>query len=92
MKKEKLGPNAVVLLRLKEEDQKTESGIIIPGTKKETRSRGQVILAGTGTKATPMEVKPGDIVHYETLKAANIEDSGMKLDLIDSMDCLFIEG
>jgi len=38
-----------------------------------------------------MEVRKGDIVYYETMAAAQIVYEGAKVDLIDSVNCLYIE-
>jgi len=60
-----------VLIRpLKEEEKKTESGIIIPDTFKDSMVKGEVVAIGSGHIAMetgviiPIEVKEGDTVLY----------------------------
>ena len=55
----------VVIKRL-EAEEKTKSGIVLPGQAKEQPQMAEIVAAGPGAtedgKLVPMEVKPGDIV------------------------------
>jgi len=68
----------------------TKSGIIIPGTTKETKISGEVVQVGPGTGNKPMEVVEGDVITYESLSAVEIEIGNEKLDLIDSSNIIHI--
>jgi len=62
-----LGDRALVQ-RL-EDQEKTTSGIILPGTAKEKAQTGKVVAIGTGRKTqagelVPMDIKVGDIVYF----------------------------
>ena len=53
-----------VLIKPKEAEEKTQSGIIIPDTAKEKPMEGEVVAVGNGKKDEPMTVKVGDKVLY----------------------------
>jgi chaperonin GroES len=53
-----------VLIKPKEAEEKTQSGIIIPDTAKEKPMEGEVVAVGCGKKDEPMTVKVGDKVLY----------------------------
>lgn len=53
-----------VLIKPKEAEKKTASGIIIPDNAKEKPQEGTVVAAGPGKKDEPMELKVGDVVLY----------------------------
>lgn len=93
MKKGRIGAHGILLKREEAPREKVlSSGIIIPGTKQETRVKGKVVQIGTGTGNKPMEVVEGDVVLYEPLVAVEIDIEGEKFDLIDSVNVIQIEG
>ncbi|MCS7224693.1 MAG: co-chaperone GroES [Armatimonadetes bacterium] len=51
-----------VLVKLVEEEEKTEGGIYLPDTAKEKPSRGEVVAVGTGK-----ELKDGRVVPFSDL-------------------------
>ncbi|MCH3924800.1 MAG: co-chaperone GroES [Bacteroidales bacterium] len=53
-----------VLIKPKEAEEKTQSGIIIPDTAKEKPMEGEIVAVGNGKKDEPMTVKVGDKVLY----------------------------
>ena len=88
----KLGAHAILLKRITEEKERiTKSGIIIPSTIKQNKVKGIVVETGMGTPNKPMEAKVGDTITYESLVAKEIKKENQTLDLIDSLNCLFIE-
>ncbi len=56
-----------IVVKVKEKDMTTASGIVLPDTAKEKPQEGEVVAVGTGKmlecgKVAPMEVKKGDRV------------------------------
>lgn len=71
-----------ILIELKVEEEKTTSGIFLPGTvKKERQQTGIVIATGQGKYAEngeliPMEVKPGDEVMFAKYAGTELKMNG----------------
>ena len=72
-----------IIVEPKPAEEKTASGIIIPGTAQEKPQEGTVIAVGSGTDSEPMEVKVGDKI----LKRA-VEIGEVKTDYEESPFCL----
>ena len=58
-----------IVVKVKEKDMKTASGIVLPDTAKEKPQEGEVVAVGPGKmlesgKVAPMEVKKGDRVLF----------------------------
>tara|TARA_B100000214_G_scaffold354284_1_gene311045 strand:- start:888 stop:1169 length:282 start_codon:yes stop_codon:yes gene_type:complete len=53
-----------VIVKQKEAETTTASGIIIPDTAQEKPQKGSIVAIGKGTKENPMTVKIGDTVLY----------------------------
>lgn len=58
-----------VLVRRKETEEKTESGLYIPESGQEKPQLGEVVSVGKGRRSTggeymPLDVKPGQTVYY----------------------------
>jgi chaperonin GroES len=58
-----------ILVRRKQEPEKTEGGIVIPDTVKEKPQEGEVLAAGEGKvkddgNVVPLQVKPGDHILF----------------------------
>ncbi|MGM8852150.1 co-chaperone GroES [Salinicola sp. MH3R3-1] len=59
-----------VIVRRKEEEQKTAGGIVLPGSAQEKPTRGEVLAVGNGRilesgEARPLDVKVGDTVIFK---------------------------
>ena len=65
-----------VLIEPAPAEQKTASGIIIPGTAKEKPLKGKVIAVGGGKKDEPMTLKVGDEVLYGQYSGTEIKLEG----------------
>ena len=68
-----------VLIKVKEEDDATPGGIIIPDTAKETPVEGTVEAVGNGRilddgSTVPMTVKVGDTVIYSKWAGSDVND------------------
>ncbi|MCA1756085.1 MAG: co-chaperone GroES [Bacteroidales bacterium] len=79
-----------VLVRPKDAEEKTASGIIIPDSAKEKPQQGTVVLAGAAKKDETMEVKPGDVVLYGKYSGQELSIDGVDYLLMAQTDVLYI--
>ena len=84
-----------VLVRRVESDVKTAGGIIIPDTAQEKPMEGEIIAAGSGSKAedgsvTPLDVKAGDRVLFGKWSGTEIKLDGEDLLIMKESDILGI--
>ena len=79
-----------VLVKPKEAETKTASGLYIPDTAKEKPQEGKVIAAGPGKKDEPMEVKVGDEVIYGKYAGTEVTVEGKKYLIVKQSDILAI--
>ena len=84
-----------VLVRRVTAEEKTAGGIIIPDTAKEKPQEGEVIAAGTGTKAedgkvTPLDVKAGDRILFGKWSGTEVKVDGEDLIIMKESDILGI--
>jgi chaperonin GroES len=86
-----------VLVRRVEAEEKTAGGIIIPDTAKEKPQEGEVIAAGTGTRAedgkvTPLDVKAGDRILFGKWSGTEVRVNGEDLLIMKESDILGVVG
>ena len=86
-----------VLVRRVEAEEKTAGGIIIPDTATEKPQEGEVVAAGTGTKAedgkiTPLDVKAGDRILFGKWSGTEVRVNGEDLLIMKESDILGIVG
>lgn len=63
-----------ILVKVLEETQKTQSGIILPETaEKQKKSEGVVVEVGTGEKISKLNLKPGDHVMFGKYSGEEVE-------------------
>ncbi|ONF95831.1 co-chaperone GroES [Sphingomonas jeddahensis] len=84
-----------VLVRRVEAEEKTAGGIIIPDTAKEKPQEGEVVAAGSGTKAedgkiTPLDVKAGDRILFGKWSGTEVKVNGEDLLIMKESDILGI--
>jgi chaperonin GroES len=79
-----------ILVKPKEAEEKTQSGIIIPDSAKEKPQQGTVVLVGAGKKDEPMELKAGDIVVYGKYSGTELNIDGEDYLLMSQSDVLYI--
>lgn len=83
-----------VLIKRLEAEEKTKSGIVLPGTAKEQPQMAEVIAAGPGGvvdgKEIKMEVKAGDKVIFSKYAGTDIKVDGEELMLLSQKDILAI--
>ena len=86
-----------VIVRRIEEGEQVRGGIIIPDTAKEKPQEGEVIAAGTGSKAedgkvTPLDVKAGDRILFGKWSGTEVRVDGEDLLIMKESDILGIVG
>ena len=90
----KLNPLADrVVLKAKEAEEKTASGIILPDTAKEKPQMGKVVAVGPGKtnnegNVIPMTLKDGDTVLYGKYSGTEINVEGEDLLIMRESDIL----
>ncbi len=82
-----------ILIRPTEQEDMTQSGIILPDTAKERPQEGEVLAVGPGRyldngKRLEMEIKAGDKVIYSKYAGTEIEADDGELLLLGSNDVL----
>jgi chaperonin GroES len=83
-----------VLIKRLEAEEKTKSGIVLPGTAKEQPQMAEVIAVGPGGvvdgKEVKMEVKSGDKVIFSKYAGTDIKVEGEEYMLLPQKDILAI--
>jgi len=83
-----------VLIKRLEAEEKTKSGIVLPGTAKEQPQMAEVIAVGPGGvvegKDIIMEVKAGDRVIFSKYAGTDIKVDGEEYMLLSQKDILAI--
>jgi chaperonin GroES len=84
-----------LLIRPKESEEKTKSGIVLPDSAKEKPQEGSVIATGDGArdedgKKIPMEVKKGNVVLYSKYAGTEVKIDGIEHLIIKESDVLAI--
>ncbi len=77
-----------VVLRKKEPEKKTKSGIILTSSDTESPKTAEVVSVGPGKKDHAMSVKKGDMVVFKSYATTDIEFNGEKYLLIKESDIL----
>ena len=81
-----------IVVRRKEEEQTTASGILLPGSAKEKPNQGEVIAVGSGRildngDTRPVDVSIGDIVVFGKFAGSDtIEIAGEELVILSEGD------
>ncbi|MCO8194504.1 MULTISPECIES: co-chaperone GroES [Anaerofustis] len=92
MKLQPLGDKVVI--KVKEEENKTATGIILPDTAKEKPVMGEVIAVGTGEivdgKKVALDVKEGDTVIYSKYAGSEVKLEGEEYLILRQNDILAI--
>ena len=84
-----------LLVKPKESEEKTKSGIVLPDSAKEKPQEGEVVAVGTGAKdekgnKIKMEVKAGDTVLYSKYGGTEVKIDGVEHLIIKESDILAI--
>lgn len=85
----------VVIKRL-EAEEKTKSGIVLPGQAKEQPQMAEILAVGPGGlidgKEVAMEVKVGDVVIFSKYAGTEIKYDGVDYTILSQKDILAIVG
>ncbi|SHE66092.1 co-chaperone GroES [Alkalibacter saccharofermentans] len=83
-----------VVLKVKEEEATTASGIVLPGSAKEKPQEGEVIAVGSGEvldgKKVALEVKVGDKVVFSKYSGTEFKVDGEEYLIVRQNDILAI--
>ena len=79
-----------VLIKRFEAEEKTKSGIVLPGNAKEQPQMAEVLAVGPGTAEVKMEVKVGDKVIFSKYAGNDIKMDGEDVILMSQKDILAI--
>lgn len=75
-----------IIVKPIEKEKITGSGIIIPDSATNKPCKGTVVSAGNGDSHNPVEVKPGDTVHFSEHAGTPVEIDGEKLKVLKMRD------
>ena len=79
-----------VLIKRFEAEEKTKSGIVLPGAAKEQPQMAEVLAVGPGTEDVKMEVKTGDKVIFTKFAGTEVKLDGEEVILVSQKDILAI--
>lgn len=83
-----------VVIKVKEEEETTKSGIVLPGTAKEKPQEGTIMAVGSGEivdgKKVELEVKVGDKVFFSKYAGTEIKVSEEEYLILKQSDILAI--
>lgn len=83
-----------VLVEVLDAEEKTKSGIVIPGTAQEKPQQGKVVAVGTGKyvdgKLLPLDVKKGDVILYGKYSGTELKMDDRSLLMLKEEDILGI--
>ena len=81
-----------VLIKRLEAEEKTKSGIVLPGSAQEKPQMAEVLAVGPGTADVTMEVKAGDKVIFSKYAGTDIKMDGEDVIIMSQKDILAIVG
>lgn len=79
-----------VIIKMKENEETTKSGIILAGSSKEKPQFAEVLEVGPGTEKIKMEVKKGDKVVVSKYAGTEVKYEGEDLMIVNQSDILAI--
>ena len=79
-----------VLVKRLDAEEKTQSGIILPGSAQEKPQMAEGIAVGPGTEEVKMEVKAGDRVIFSKYGGNEIKMDGEEFLLLSQRDVLAV--
>lgn len=79
-----------VVIKAIESEEKTASGIVLPGSAQEKPQLAEVIAVGPGNEDTAMVVKVGDKVVYSKYAGSEFKLDGKDVTIIRQTDILAI--
>lgn len=83
-----LGSKVVIKEMVAEE--KTASGIVLPGSAQEKPQMAEVLAVGPGTDEVEMELKEGDKVIFSKYAGTTVKYNGEEIMIMDQRDILAV--
>ena len=80
----------VVIKRI-EAEEKTASGIVLPGSAQEKPQMAEVLAVGPGTEDEKMELKVGDKVIFSQYAGTDVKYGGEEVSIMNQRDILAID-
>lgn len=71
-------------------EEKTQSGIVLPGQAQEKPQQAEVIAVGPGTEKVKMQVKLGDLVIYSKYAGTNVKLDNEEYIIVKQGDILAV--
>ena len=87
---DKIGLDGVAEELAKEAEEKTASGILLPGSAQEKPQIAEVLAVGPGTQDDPMELKVGDKVIFSPYGGTEIKYGGEEVVVMNHRDILAV--
>jgi len=81
-----------VVIKKFEAEEKTKSGIVLPGQAQEKPQMAEVVAVGPGTKDVDMELKVGDKVIFSKYSGTEIKMDGEEYTIMNQSDILAVIG
>lgn len=75
-----------VVLKQLVAEEKTKSGIVLPGQSQEKPQQAEVVAVGPGTDEVKMSVKPGDLVIYAKYAGTEVKLDGEEFVIVKMND------
>lgn len=75
-----------VVLKQLVAEEKTKSGIVLPGQSQEKPQQAEVVAVGPGTEDVKMGVKPGDLVIYAKYAGTEVKLDGEEFVIVKMND------
>ena len=81
---------ARVVIKRIEAEERTASGIVLPGTAQEKPQMAEIMAVGPGTEEEKMELKVGDKVVFSQYAGTDIKYGGEEYSIMSQRDILAI--
>lgn len=81
---------ARVVIKMVEAEEKTKSGIVLPGHAKEQPQMAEVVAVGPGTEEEKMELNVGDKVVFSKYAGTEIKYGGVEYSIMSQKDILAV--
>ena len=79
-----------VVIKRTEAEEKTASGIVLPGSAQEKPQMAEVLAVGPGTEDERMELKVGDKVIFSQYAGTDVKYGGEEVSIMNQRDILAI--
>jgi len=81
---------ARVVIKRIEAEEKTASGIVLPGSAQEKPQMAEIVAVGPGTEDEKMELNVGDKVIFSQYAGTDVKYAGEELSIMNQRDILAV--